>query len=278
MIHATQADRPEIEAFLGAHAEMAMFPLSNLRQHGMDGGHEYAVQFWLGRNDGALTDVLTLTENGMVLPFLPSGDYAAAADVIAARGLTGMAGPRQHVRGLEAQGFADVPRVLEHDEPHFLLELSDLIVPFGFSQLHPLQDVSPEVIKGWIIDYDTHTLNAPLERAMVSSERTYDNYVSSGSHMVLMEAGRPLCMTGFNAQLPEIVQLGGVYTPSELRGRGHARRAVALHLAQVAERGVKRATLFSASDMAARAYRAVGFTPIGEWTLILFDTASRQVT
>ena len=31
---ATQADLPEITAFLNAHIATAMFPLSNLRQHG----------------------------------------------------------------------------------------------------------------------------------------------------------------------------------------------------------------------------------------------------
>lgn len=271
MIQATAADRPRIEAFLAQHAERAMFPLSNLRRHGMDGGHEYAVQFWYAEAGDQITDVMTLTDGGMALPFLPSGDFAAAVAVIEGRALTGMAGPLADVRGVERLGYATCPRSFDHNEPHFLLHLPDLVIPAGVGVLRPLADASPDVIKGWITDYDTNTLNAPLERAVIEAERTYDHYLSSGSHKVLMDGDTPLSMTGFNAQMPDIVQLGGVYTPQELRGRGFARRAVALHLAEVAALGVTRATLFSASDMAARAYRAVGFERIGEWSLILFD-------
>jgi len=39
MIRATETDRPAIEAFLNAHAATSMFPLSNLANHGMNGGH-----------------------------------------------------------------------------------------------------------------------------------------------------------------------------------------------------------------------------------------------
>ena len=78
-------------------------------------------------------------------------------------------------------------------------------------------------------------------------------------------------MTGFNAELPTIVQIGGVYTPPPLRGQGFARHAVALHLDEARRRGVGRATLFSASESAARAYSAIGFEPIGHYTLCHFD-------
>ena len=56
-----------------------------------------------------------------------------------------------------------------------------------------------------------------------------------------------------------------------LRGKGHARRTLALHLAQVKTVGVKRATLFTASEMAERFYAAIGFQRVGLWTLLLFQ-------
>jgi GNAT superfamily N-acetyltransferase len=260
-----------IEAFLGRHAERAMFPLSNLSRHGMAGGHQYAVQFWYAMRDNQITDVLTLADGGMVLPYLPSGDYAAAVAAIGDRPVTGFAGPQADVRGIEALGYAYCPRSFDQNEPHFLLYLNNLVIPEGLARLRPMARASADVIKGWIADYDTNTLNAPLERAAIEAERTYDYYMTTGSHKVLMDGDTALCMTGFNAEMPDIVQLGGVYTPPELRGRGFARRAVALHLEETAARGVTRATLFSASEMAARAYRSVGFECIGEWSLILFD-------
>jgi predicted GNAT family acetyltransferase len=76
--------------------------------------------------------------------------------------------------------------------------------------------------------------------------------------------------TGFNARLPGIVQVGGVWVPPPLRRQGLARGAVALHLLEARTEGVGRAILFSASDHAARAYRSLGFREIGRFTLLLF--------
>jgi predicted GNAT family acetyltransferase len=66
-------------------------------------------------------------------------------------------------------------------------------------------------------------------------------------------------MTGFNAQTADIVQIGGVYTPPPLRSRGHARRAVALHLAEARDRGVRAPRSLRSGAAAARAYEAIGF-------------------
>ena len=82
-------------------------------------------------------------------------------------------------------------------------------------------------------------------------------------------------MTGLNAELPEAVQVGGVYTPPGMRGRGYARAAVALHLDQARRTGIPRAVLFAASDAAARAYTAIGFRPAGRMAMILFAPGTR---
>ena len=270
MIRATPADRPEIEAFLSPHAERAMFPLNNLAHYGMAGGHPFAVTLWLTRLGGQITDVLTLTDGGMVMPFLPSADYTSAARVLRGRTVTGIIGMRDWSRGLEsALGLGPASKSLDHDEPHFALNLSNLTLPDGPGQILPLSDAPPDTIKSWMLDYQLATLNTPPEQAPQRMADSYATYTANRSHVVLMDAGTPLAMTGFNAQLPHIVQVGGVYTPPSLRGQGHARRAVALHLAQARDRGVTQATLFSASDMAARAYRAIGFSQIGDWSLIL---------
>ena len=271
MIKATEADRAEIEAFLDPRSEYAMFPLNNLRHHGMVGGHPYAVTLWIARRHGAISDVLTQTETGMVFPYLISGDYGAAAAALRGRDVFGMVGCRDFVRGLEAAtGLLDAAKTLDHDEPHFLLDLADLALPDGAGRIVPLADAPEAVIKSWMLDYQISTLNTPAAEAPQRVADSYAHYVGSGSHVVLMTGDTPLAMTGFNARLPDIVQIGGVYTPPELRGRGHARLAVALHLAQARFAGVRRATLFSASDMAARAYRAIGFRDIGLWTLLIF--------
>ncbi|MEO8242039.1 MAG: GNAT family N-acetyltransferase [bacterium] len=271
MIRATDADRPAIEAFLASVPEYAMFPLSNLATHGMAGGHQRAVGFWLGRRAGKITDVLTMTEEGMVMPYLPSADYQAAAVAMRGRTVIGMVGRKACVRGLEAAGGLTLrPKTLDHDEPHFLLTLDRLVVPEGPGRIVPLVDAPRKAIMDWMLDYQIAALGTPPDQAPDRVNSSYLTYIEAGSHVALIDGDIPLAMTGFNARVPQMVQIGGVYTPHDLRGQGHARRAVALHLAMARAMGVTRATLFSASEMAARAYRAIGFRQIGEWTLLIF--------
>jgi predicted GNAT family acetyltransferase len=70
-------------------------------------------------------------------------------------------------------------------------------------------------------------------------------------------------MTGFSARADGAVLVGRVFVPPERRGRGHARRAVALHLLEARAAGTERAVLAASGEAAERAYRAIGFRPVG---------------
>lgn len=271
---ATETDRAAILDCLLPQAERAMFPLHNLLHHGFGSSHPLSVTMWLAQADGRLSDVLTLTGNGMLMPFLPSGNFAACRNALSGREVSGLVGPRDWVRGLEAALALRGARSLDHDEPHFLLDTADLVVPEGPGRIVPLADAPAEVIKDWMLDYQVATLGTPPRQAPERVRQSYANYIDRQSHVVLMEGAAPLAMTGFNAQVPDIVQVGGVYTPPELRGRGLARRALALHLRA---NGARRATLFSAGAAAARAYRALGFRQIGDWALVLLAQKEKVV-
>ncbi len=272
MKRAGVADLPAIRDFLAAHAEFVMFPLNNLGVYGFEGAHDYSVRFFVAEGDAGITDVLTLTRGGMAMPFLPTCRFAEAARALRGEQVTGIIGPRDHVRGVQAaMGLTDAPTLLNRDEPHFVLSLGQLRVPEGPGVLHPLTEAPQDVILAWMAAYEREALNAPPDEMVARAIHRYDSYRTRASHVVLMEDGVPLAMTGFNAQVPGMVQIGGVYTPPLLRGRGHARRALALHLEDARTRGIDRATLFAASDMAARAYRAIGFERIGAWCLLVFS-------
>jgi predicted GNAT family acetyltransferase len=96
-------------------------------------------------------------------------------------------------------------------------------------------------------------------------------YLERDSHRLLYEGDRPVSRTGINAQVGDVVQIGGVYTPPQLRGQGYARRAVAYHLDELRQKGVKEAVLFAASDKAAQAYRAIGCKPAGRFAVVVYD-------
>ncbi len=95
--------------------------------------------------------------------------------------------------------------------------------------------------------------------------------IERGDQRLLIEDGKVLSQTNFNATLPDAVQVGGVYTPPKWRGRGFSRRAVASHLSEAFAEGVQNAILFSASESASNVYRAIGFEQIGEYQIVLFE-------
>lgn len=273
---ATEADLPEVKAFLKTRVVRSMFPLANLNAHGLNGDHPRAPSFWLTRCNGEITDVLTVTQEGMLMPQCPSKSWEGVAQALTNRDLIGIIGPADQARSLQvALDLTTAPTLLDHDEPQYELALDNLIIPDGTGDIVPLADADRGEMIAWRTAYDIEALNTPEDEAGPIATRDYESYVANQSHVTLMDGDTALCTTGFNARLPDIVQIGGVYTPPDKRRRGHARRAVALHLEQVRKQGVTRATLFSANENASKAYQAIGFTYIGQWTLCIFKGKQR---
>jgi predicted GNAT family acetyltransferase len=82
----------------------------------------------------------------------------------------------------------------------------------------------------------------------------------------------PVSVCTHNARVSETVQIGGAWTPPELRGRGYARRVVAGSLREAEWEGVTRAILFTDNVAARCAYKALGFRRIGEYGMVVFGT------
>ena len=129
------------------------------------------------------------------------------------------------------------------------------------------------MLNEWGYDYLIETgLRKAGEEARESVKGDVARRLDAGKLRLLVHNGRPVAQTGFNAVLPDSVQIGGVYTPPEFRRLGYGRLAVALHLEEVRKSGVKKAILFSANEYASRAYRGIGFEQIGHYTLTIFAT------
>ncbi len=270
---ARQEDVPKIGRFLSEHIQTSMFPLANLRDFGLRGRDPRAVNVWtLGDGPRA---ILAITNEGMVLPQCPDCsdvELAEAIQLIRGRALFGVAAEATQARRfMHLAGWEDRPATLNSDEPGFTLDLNQIVVPdTSGAALVPLGDLDREISEGWRQSYLTEAMDFDADRARSQSKKDVAAYVERDSHRALLVSGQPVGMTGFNARLPEAVQIGGVYTPPALRGRGYAKLAVALHLLEARAAGVTRAVLFAASDSAARAYIAIGFKPAGQYSLILF--------
>lgn len=272
MIPALPADRPAIETFLTRHITTSMFPLSNLRRYGMAGCHPRAMRFWLRWQAGALVDVLCISEEGMVFPQCPTGPWGDVKVVLLGHSVKGILGDAPQVAALRTVlGLSGDPG-LDKAEPLYALSLDDLVIPdvTGF-RLVPLKDAPRALVVGWRRAYLEEVLPMPGEDNAMTAVKDIVGYLEADTHRVLYEGDTPVAMAGFNAVLPEAVQIGGVYTPPALRACGHARRAVALHLAEARDAGTKNASLFAASPQACKAYEAIGFRRTGDFRILVYQ-------
>jgi len=277
---AQEADLPQIDAFLSRHIQTSMFPLSNLREHGLGSAHPRALTVWVP--DDAPSALFSITNEGMVLPQCADcsdQQLSDAIDLIRGHALFGLAAEATQARRImQLAGWEGRSATLNSDEPGFSLKLDTLIVPESAdAELAPLGAVGSSITEGWRKSYLIEAMDFAADRAQEQAKKDIATYIERDSHRVLRVKGKAVAMTGFNARLPEVVQVGGVYTPPDLRGRGYGRLAVALHLIEARNAGANRAVLFAASDSAARAYMGIGFQPAGQYSLILFtnpkDTA-----
>lgn len=273
MIRATAEDVPAIKDFLKAHITTSMFPLTNLINYGMAGGHPRAVSFWVRWQAGQITDVLCLSDEGMIFPQCPTAPWADVAVVLHGTKVKGLLGHGAQVQGLRGALGLPTLAALDTVEPLYQMSLSDLTMPDGDGfVLSPLSQLPLSLAEQWRAAYAVEALGVPVADAGAQAKRDVSGYLARDSHRVLLKKdGDPVAMTGFNATLPDIVQIGGVYTPRELRSRGYARKAVAMHLAQARSNGAKNAVLFAANAAAEKAYQAIGFRQTGQFAMTIYD-------
>jgi len=272
MRRARPKDRPALIAHLRAHEAESMFPLVNLMGQGV------AMRVWVA-GWGGVTGMVGLTETGMVLPQWPGGRWNKVAEALRGQRVEGLLGPADQVHGLRAAlGLQDAPVRHAANEPGFALTLDALRLPdVTDCRLAPLGDASDDLVTSWRAAYQVELFGMAADEAQEVAAQDVVRWREADSHRVLWHAGQPVALTGINARLRDVVQVGGVYVPPAFRGRAHARRAVGLHLAEErALNGVQRAVLFAASAAAARAYAALGFQRAGDMGLVLF-TAPQEV-
>lgn len=272
MIRADGSNQAEIMAFLQARTTNAMFPIVNLRDHGMDGPHPKSMSFWLRRENGTLADVLGVTKAGTVLPVWGANDLPDVTAVLTGKPIFGILGQVDAVADIHAN--LQLPNGdLHRTEPHLELDLGKMILPdaTGLTLIDVGQAPRATMIT-WRTDYGVEALNLSPQEAMIQAITAVDCMVATGSNRVLLADGQPVAITGFNTILTDTVMIGGVYTPSALRGRGYARAAVAMHLNEAQGWGIKRAVLSAANTAAIKAYRAIGFTQVGEFMIIFYTT------
>jgi ribosomal protein S18 acetylase RimI-like enzyme len=274
-------DEKALEVFLRRHVESSMLLLSNLSLAGLAfEGHSYQGEYFAAMDGDAIRGVVAHAWNGMVVCQAPNhaGQLAKVAVTQTGRAIAGLVGPWDQVGEVRTElGLTGRPTALNSREDLFALDLSALLVP---EQLRAGQWVvrrpRPEEHKrlvAWRLAYRIEALGEVDEpKLRDGSVDDVERLISRNSQFVLIAGDEMVAAASFNAGLPDLVQIGGVWTPPELRGRGYGRAVVAGALQLAAGSGVRRAILFTGAENepAQRAYRGLGFLPIGHYGLVLF--------
>ena len=278
----TPDDRPVLDAFLDPHRVSSMFLRANAFHSGLEDGPEPFCGLYVGAFAAdALTDVAAHYWNGNIILQAPNRpvELALAVERESGRPVNGLLGPWPQVKAAVPELDLDRTR-LGKVVPEYLyrLDLAALAVPEPLSSGRVVhrraRDGDLTALVPWRRQYDLHSLgfsdhsiddvaNRNMLAAMIESNRLW----------VLEEAGRLVSMTGFNAALPDLVQVGGAFTPVELRGRGHGRAVVAGSLLDARADGAVEAILFTEADNhpAQRVYESLGFERIGDYGMVLLE-------
>lgn len=272
---ATAADIPALEGFLARHSETSMFLRGNLAAHGLGHrDHRHATTYWLsgaGRIDG----VIGCSNGGYLMCQAPVADasfWRSACDAVCGRKILGLTGvPAQVEAWIAALDLPSMAFSMRDVEPLYRLALDDL-VDHDRAGLHlraPVQSDMP-MLNMWFEGYMQDTGLTPT--GVASGSASALAFVAHPAARVLLRDGIPVAMTSLNAQLADIVQIGGVYVPPDMRGQGLAGAAVGAQLLELRETGVQTAILFAANAAAARAYVRIGFSQIGSYQVCLLRT------
>lgn len=290
---ATAQDLEAVLAHLRAHEQEAMFCLGNLDRAGLvDDGTSGSGTWWMVEEHGAVRGIVQHAWNGMLI--LVAGAHAAelarAAMATTERGLAGVVGPAVEVAAArDALGLPEARIRLHRDEVLYALVLEQLVGAADALErrvsVQPAARAHLETLAQWHAAYQVESIGAEASPDLVTRSRArmegrlgdFDLRVLTPRPIpVPDEAPLPpvLAMTAFNAIAPEAIQVGGVYTPPALRGRGYAGAVVAGHLAEARARGARRAYLFTPEDNrpARHCYESRGFTAVGRYAILLLDS------
>ena len=273
----TPGDESLLESFLLPRVESSLFLLGNMRAAGLaDRGQRKQGTYVAALEEGEMVAVAGHFWNDNIIVQAPqhAALLTATARRATGRPLALLLGPADQVEAA-LQGLAVQLPEFDAREILYGLDLNDLVMPV------PLQtgEVRSRVIErrdaGTVADWRAamsieqfHEPDTPELRA--GAVESTENSLRSGRRWVLEDgSGQLVSMCDFNAELAEMVQVGGVFTPPEQRRRGYARAVVAAALLDARAEGVADAILFTkeTNAPARRAYKALGFQAIGDYRI-----------
>lgn len=272
---------PELERFLQSHTDTCLFQRSNLRAFGiLDEGKRLQGLWWGAFHRGELVGVICHVNIGNILvqaeESLP--DLVEVLRRESNKVIKGILGPHhQAVRCRELLGLMETPPLLDGKDVLMVLDSGELKLPEVFYRpgvvlRNPTQK-DWDLLYQWYIEFSMEAVNLPDTPELREDAKSAAHRQIGATDAWLLEVdGEVVARSVMVATLPEVVQIGGVYTPPQHRGRGYAQAVVGGSIMKGVSSGLQRAVLFTGEEnsIAQRAYRSIGFRPIGYFGLILF--------
>jgi predicted GNAT family acetyltransferase len=275
-------DEATLEAFLLPRVECAMFLIGNMRESGlMDTGRAYSGTYAAAFDHRGIISVAAHYWNGNLVLQAPDHlqEVWRAAVEASQRPVTGLMGPNDQVNAVRQALRIEASMVqLDECEKLYGLRLDQLVIPpiltSGQVSGRRSEPEDVDLLTEWRVAYSIETQGEKdrpelWQRSRASIERA----LQECRGWVLECSGEPVAYNAFNAAIRKAVQVGGVYTPPQLRRRGYARAVVATSLLDARRAGVEKAILFTGvgNIAAQKAYTALGFRHIGEYRMVLLE-------
>ncbi|CAN0505047.1 unnamed protein product, partial [Laminaria digitata] len=257
----------EVLDFLSAHHASSMFLLSNFESEA-HGSFIHTTALAREASGGSLLGAAGLFNHNVLILQCeadPVGiaKFACSVDGVGPRAFDIILGPFEQVHRL-CTHLDPTPKSLRQEHLYHLPLHQLRPPPLLNRSVRRARTADLDQLESWRAAYELETHGAVRDHKKMRARLRGD--VAAGNIWLLEADATPLAMCAINARTKTSIQIGGVFTPKQYRGRGCARAAVAGQLEMLREEGMELAILFTALDNipAQRAYEAIGFEQLPE--------------
>lgn len=292
MLHSCSCTRklvPEdfdtLNQFLVRSSDSSMFLRSNIQRGGFirDPDIEFSADYFGYFIDNELHGVISLCWHGAILCQVPNlnliisffQDVRKLSPEFTFQTILGNPDQVQCLFSFLEAEYPIIKSLVSKDSTQklYALDLEALIVPDhlvkGIVSCRYAQIEDLPILVPWRIAYDQELFYVIEDKRQITKETTH--FIKSKIVFVLESQDQEIvARSDFNAMLPDVVQIGGVWTPPEFRNQGYARSVVAGSLIEARRQGIARAILFTDNPVAIRCYESLGFSEIGRYYILNF--------
>ena len=275
-------EKDALEMFLKEYADTSMFLRSNLHNSGISYQDKpfYGEYFASFDSLSKINGVLAHYWNGNLM--MQSPDLNILRSILdffksrVTREIAGILGDELQANTvINELGVIAAEYDINYPDDLYAIELDNLISPININnpdyEMILAKNADRDLLFEWLSAYHVEALGAEVGHNIFLERinREVNSTMEGIDRFILKVKGKPVCLCGFNARLPEIVQIGPVWTPMSERNKGYARTLVALSLIDAQKTSVKRAVLFTNNPPAIRSYESLGFKKTGVYRLAI---------